>query len=681
MSDFGALRLFSKIRFAVVVIAMSAIAGCGGGGGGGGSTGCPGGYISCSGSTGSGSSGSGTTTTATPTLTLALVDATTNQASTSLTTGKPLKVIATVTSPTGALLSGKLVTFTSSAPTLAVLDPASGTRLTGSDGTASITVLAANVTAEGAGRVTVSADIDGTIVTGSAAYSVSPGTLSLQNLAAASASLGAYGSTSVSVKVLLNGVTTSETQVVSFISSCASATPAKATLTPTVATVNGVATATYTDNGCAGDDTITASIQGTTAQVRITVAPPQASNVSFISATPASIVLAGTGGDGLSSDSVVTFKVVDGKNAPMASKKVNFDLSTRVGGIKLNSQASGIVQGTSDASGLVGVTVSAGTVPTPVWVIATLDENSAIRSLSPNLTISTGRPTQDRFSLAVDTFNIEGWLIDGKQTDLTVHAYDRLGNPVPNGTVVNFISEGAGVQPSCNTTDGACSVKFTSANFRPSNGRVTVLAYAQGEESFDDLNTNNTWDANEPFRDLGDAFIDNNEDGAWQSGEREIAFNAANTSACPAYPADGRYYNAPYKANTCDGQWGSAHVRRTAVITLSSANIGSLSPSTFNTQGCSGAFTFRVADENNNPLPAGTTISAITDTLQWLPSIDVAYTKPVVPDKVPNTSALGGTFHTLFIDTKCSGSSVTGTVTLQLTTPANVVSYRTIVIQ
>lgn len=49
--------------------------------------------------------------------------------------------------------------------------------------------------------------------------------------------------------------------------------------------------------------------------------------------------------------------------------------------------------------------------------------------------------------------------------------------------------------------------------------------------------------------------------------------------------------NAPYKANTCDDPitgWGAAHVRRTAVIALSSHIVGSLAPSSFTTPACKG---------------------------------------------------------------------------------------------
>jgi hypothetical protein len=55
-------------------------------------------------------------------------------------------------------------------------------------------------------------------------------------------------------------------------------------------------------------------------------------------------------------------------------------------------------------------------------------------------------------------------------------------------------------------TPGECSVRFCAGNPRPADGRVTILAYALGEESFVDSNGNNRYDAGEPFTDLGDPF-------------------------------------------------------------------------------------------------------------------------------------------------------------------------------
>ncbi|MBS0347770.1 MAG: hypothetical protein JSR69_15080 [Proteobacteria bacterium] len=591
----------------------------------------------------------------------------------------------------GAVVPNAVVSFTTDA-TLGVFDPASGTALTNSSGIASINLQAASLASSGAAEVTASASFSGKSVSQTIGYAVSPGTVTLTNLAANTTSLSAYGSTSVSVQVLVNGAPATSAQTVSFSSACDTA--GKASISHSVSSVNGVATATYTDKGCAGTDAITASVQGTSSSISLQVAAPQASNVSFVSSSPASIVLAGTGGAGLSSDSIVTFKLVDSTNSPIAGKAVNFDLSTRVGGIKLNGQSSGVVQGTTGADGTVSVTVTAGTVPTPVWVTAVLAENSAIKSQSPNLTISTGRPTQDRFSLAVETFNIEGWRRDGTSTKATVYAFDRLGNPVPDGTVINFISEGAGIGASCTTVAASCSSTFTSGEYRPrndsepsasvTNGRVTILAYAMGEESFDDGNANNIYDAGEAFRDLGNAFVDNNENRTREAGESEIAFGKSGT--CPAYPADGRYANAPYSAGTCDGVWGQAHVRRVNLVILSSHVIGTVAPSTFTMPAlptCTGSFTFRLSDENNNPLPAGATLSmdsAVTYRNDSGDTVKASVAVSSTSATVSNTSAAGGTFHSFTVEgTKCQ-TKPTGTVTLTVTSPSGNASSRTITI-
>ena len=187
---------------------------------------------------------------------------------------------------------------------------------------------------------------------------------------------------------------------------------------------------------------------------------------------------------------------------------------------------------------------------------------------------------------------------------LTIIASDRLGEPVPDGTAINFITEGCQITPAtCTTTNGTCAVTFRSADYKPigetidyggstgvqgavaalaydgstpitidhdttigpalfvQNGRVTVLAYALGEESFVDSNGNNMWDPGETFYDLGDLFLDSNENGIWDSNtsqpnllEQYISYPlATGTTACGThigggaavtpYPAD--YVNVP----------------------------------------------------------------------------------------------------------------------------------------
>jgi hypothetical protein len=53
----------------------------------------------------------------------------------------------------------------------------------------------------------------------------------------------------------------------------------------------------------------------------------------------------------------------------------------------------------------------------------------------------------------------------------------------------------------------------------PRDGLVTILAYTNGEEAFDDTNGNGIYDKGEPFTDIGEPFLDMNDDGIWQTNE------------------------------------------------------------------------------------------------------------------------------------------------------------------
>jgi hypothetical protein len=103
-------------------------------------------------------------------------------------------------------------------------------------------------------------------------------------------------------------------------------------------------------------------------------------------------------------------------------------------------------------------------------------------------------------SLAVETFNIEGWVIDGTSTQLTVRVADRQGNAVEDGTVVNFTAEGGQVARSCATTPvfrGFPSAAWPSRARIPvrQGGRASVLAYLEGTKDYVDVNGNNRYDA------------------------------------------------------------------------------------------------------------------------------------------------------------------------------------------
>jgi hypothetical protein len=242
-----------------------------------------------------------------------------------------------------------------------------------------------------------------------------------------------------------------------------------------------------------------------------------------VSSLPDKICLKGSGCPAVS---IVAFRLKDEFGLAVPGRDVQFDLDIP------NVAALSSTTGKTDVNGLVSVSVSALTIPSPVRVRASLLNGSVatLTTVSNVLAINAGLPTNRAFSFSATAFNINGMTIDGVESQIRVQLNDRFGNAVPDGTSVSFVTEGASVIPArCVTLDGVCTTKFISSNFRPTNGRVTVLAFAQGEESFSDVNGNNTYDAGEAFDDLGEVFVDKNEDGVLQRDKGEyIAGNAKN---------------------------------------------------------------------------------------------------------------------------------------------------------
>jgi hypothetical protein len=623
-------------------------------------TGCVGG----GGATGSGDSGS--TGSATPTVTLSMTDDA-GVSKRSITSGSGATVNVSVKNAAGLPVDRALVVVTVTDSTLAVLTPQSGTALTDTSGVAKVRIDAASINAFGALTVTADTTVDATdgtstTVSGKLNFSVEATgvTLGTPKLPVGTTRVSSYATTSISVEVL--GVPTTTSVPVTFSSTCSNA--GKATVTPTVNSFNGIATTTYVDKGCASTDKVIANVAGTTVTslpLEFVVSPPSASAIKFVNADPEKIVLKGTGGTGLFENSTVTFQLLDNNNQPIPGQNIELDLTTRSGGILLDGNSSGTVTAVTNADGKVSVRVTAGTTPTPVWVTAkhTTPADTTVsppvaaftrETQSAVLQISTGRPAQARFSLAIDTYNIEGLNINGTTTDVNIIASDRVGNPVPDGTAINFKSSGGQVGTEsvgvCKTTNGACNAKFTSASPRPpqgagwASGYVAITAFALGEETFIDANGNNVYDIGESFEDLGDIYVDANNSRTFTTGEETIQFQSA-TSVCANSIAGTEW--APSTPATCDGKWGSAHVRKGSFVILSGARIN-ITPGTLTASPgsqCSPvSATFFAFDENNNPLPKGTQLE-----ISNLPAEGWAY--KISPSIVPNSSALGiGTQHT-----------------------------------
>ena len=438
---------------------------------------------------------------------------------------------------------------------------------------------------------------------------------------------------------------------VSFTSTCVSA--GSASIDDQVTTINGEAQTTYQDISCAGsmgnEDEVIATVRvnssDLTASRTITLQAEDLGSIEFVSASPESIVLKGTGGQGKQETATLTFLVKGELGNPLNQQNVSFSLNTDVGGLALASS-----NGVTNAQGLVSVKVISGTVPTAVRVTAmvTNEEGTEISTQSDLLSVNTGLPDQDSLTLALTTVNPEA---RNFVETVTVVAYlaDSFNNPVPDGTTVNFTTEGGSIEPSCVTSNGNCSVEWTSIEPYQDNHRVTILATAEGHEYFVDVNGNNVYDdadgsaqnaslSNEGrvvagfdrignlssgFIDMPEAWRDDNEDGVYDSGE--LFIDADNDGA---HTIKNDLFNGPQ----CDGSSCATTnfitIRKaTVLITSGSAASYRLTDNTGGqvirsnyddsatnsavsiARGSSNSFSLQVADEALQTMPSGTIIS------------------------------------------------------------------------
>jgi hypothetical protein len=597
----------------------------------------------------------------TPTLTLALVNsAGAAIPDNSVTNGSVVFAKATVKDAAGALVPNKLVVFSSGSGVVG-FQPQSGQVLTDSTGVAKVQLIPTSLTASGAETLNAATTVGSTNLSASIDIQTSSANVTLTNFTSSLSTMSAFQSTPVSVDVNVNGSLATSTPVqVTFTANCGAFNPASVT-----SNSSGKAVSTFQATGCsAGTATLSATAVGVAAAATraITIQAASPTNLLFVSATPSTIfTLQAAFGV---KQSTVKFKVVDASGngvGPSTNVVVELSASAIASGVTFadtGTTASKIVS--TDVNGEVSVIVKAGTVPTPLSVNAHLQSLPGITASSAGLSVNSGQPVQNFFSISASTFNPEGWRYDGELVTLTVLVADRLGQPVPAGTPITFITEGGQVTASCfvaidvNNKSG-CSVSLVTQDFRPTNGRVTVLAYTEGEEPFIDANGNNKYDLGETFYDMGQPFLDSNENLVWDSVPAEQKVGDSTTpgagigsAACAAHP-----FLVSNVANTCNGSWGSVRVRQQLVLSFSDSF--AVAPTFFavSTSGVS----LNLEDINGNSLPFGTSVTA---TISGGTNCTV---NEVVPASVPSTT--NPTIHRVIIskgsapgDT-CSGAEVT----------------------
>nr|WP_315228471.1 hypothetical protein [uncultured Albidiferax sp.] len=642
--------------WALVLLAL-VMAACGGGGNPGGT-----------------SSGGGTTTPpspASPSITLSLVDSAGAALGTpTISKGGVYYAKAVAADASGAVLANQLVTFSTdyAVATLAG-NTAGATVLTDASGVARVLISPLSLTTTGAAILSASATLNSVSVTKTLNFGTAASNVSLSNLTSASSSIGALETSAISVSGAINGNASSGV-LVAFNASCGTFSPASVATSS-----NGLALSTYQSAAtCGGNSvTITASAAGATDKTTtISVVAAKPANIRFTSSVPALMYVSSAASG--AKTSIVKFQVLDSSAAGMPSQSVTMSLSTAAiaAGVKFSLSGSSSTAPqtvTTDNSGFAAITVASGTLPTTVSVTATLVADPTVLASSLGLVVTTGAATQNAASLSASKLSIEAWSTDGVTSTLTMRVADRLSNPVPDGTSVNFVASaglisGTGTGGSCLTVNSACLVTYTSQGTRPVNGRVAILAYLDGEESFVDVNGDNVWnpDGTEDFYDAGTAFIDLNENGTWQSGEQIIGVDVVGlgcVNPINTYPA---------KIGTCDQKWSSAiRVRKQTIITLatSSASITRVSPRT------ASGFRVWVHDTNinaningnvpdMNAMPTGSTFSAAISTAGATCTVVAAS-----PNLVLNSP--NGDYHDVIL----SGAAdcVTVQVNVSVTTP------------
>jgi hypothetical protein len=585
---------------------------------------------------------------------------------------------------TNNLIAGVPVTFTATSGGLSGATP-----VTATDGSATAMLSTAGDTAVRTITVTatsaaLTATVNVQVAAGGTTTSVSMGSgtgagFQAGVLGISNAALSSGGSTSLqAVLQQSDGSLYTQSATVNFSSPCAA--QGLATITNPVTTTSGIASATYAATGCSGADVVTATATVGGAPVSatgtVTVAPGVIGSIIFVSATPTNVALRGTGSSGHPETSTVIFRVLDQAGGPRVGTTVNFALNTTVGGMSVSPATA-----QSDAQGNVQTVVQGGTVATSVRVTATVQNVTPVLSTQSNqLTITTGIPDQDSFSLAVECSNVEAWNRDGVVVPVTARLSDRFNNPVPDGTAITLQTEGGSIVSQCQTAGaiGACTVNWTSSNPRPvaspvtvpagdtRQGRSTLYATAIGEESFTDTNGNGSFDNLEAFADMPERFLDENENFVRDSFEPIYDFN--NNSIYDLADTDFNGVLCLDTAGRCGANITTGISADNLIIMSGSTPAGVLpvsgtalpeAPATAIPAGGTGSFVIEFADLNGNPLPAETSISATVAgtgiTLGQPTSFDVPCTTE--PTAYPFTISK-------------SLTATTGTLTIRVETPS-----------
>lgn len=444
----------------------------------------------------------------------------------------------------GEPLSGKKVSFSSDSPDI-VFANTSKAVLTDDKGIAQLSFAPSSPTLSGAYTLTTQAQVGEASLSETVDISLQSANIELNNLTLGQTNLPSAGQTKVEVATLdaaskkgINGIT------VNFTTECGVITPQSLASSGAGNVLVSYSSVKADGRLCSGPVKISATAVGSpnaALDKTIQVAPAKPTHLTYTDGQNDIIPIMT---DGAPSQKQIEF-VLYSDGTPLSGESVVFNLSKNPGGVKIgtldnNKEEYKVV--TND-KGKAFVNIYSGPTQGPVEIKAYVESKPNITASATGISIANGRPSQKGISLAMSSNNIHGWNIDGTSATLTIRVADSQGNPVPDGTVVNFTAEGGQIQQSCETKKvnkvSVCDVNFVSQNPRPKDGRVTIMAVIEGEKTYIDANKNNAFDANEKFlTNIGDTFRDDNENGKYDAGELLYLREGTSAGTEPCFVAD-----------------------------------------------------------------------------------------------------------------------------------------------
>lgn len=288
-------------------------------------------------------------------------------------------------------------------------------------------------------------------------------------------------------------------------------------------------------------------------------------SVGSISSRDVEDVPLGVRGSGQNESTSLCFAVKDTVEEPFPEGiVVQFNVQT--------TSAGGDVLATNeltDSNGHVCTTVTSGSTFGVISVEPCVEVGRATVCGDPvDIPVTGATATRAGMSLACDHVNLgalrylQGTTITQPPTGelcttCRMTLRDRFGNPVGFPQTVTFAAEVGSFQPRAQATNngsGDVTIKYCAESnlptdvdvsddipgepywededgvqFNPRDGLVTIIAYVNGEEEFDDANENGLWDEGEVYWDQGEPFIDVDDDNVFDpevENERHIDISA-----------------------------------------------------------------------------------------------------------------------------------------------------------